>query len=168
MNSTRPQFRLVPETTFLPAHVWNITRDTMLPMSGTPTDTRSRSCIRARGPYLRVHSGLHHRSDVAVLENPCFALCSSPNHGIHHGAAQLIGLNHLVWEQHPKRRIDHSQQAIAEVRFLARFHGVDVGGAEYVKTMEPGRQQHLLGLSFIACEGHPAAACLIGAHAAQK
>src|SRR5579871_3663221 len=48
----------------------------------TPTDTRSSSCIRARGPYLRVHSGLHHRSDVAVLENPCFALCSSPNHDI--------------------------------------------------------------------------------------
>lgn len=50
-----------------------------------------------------------------------------------HGAGQVVSGNHLIGEQHPKRRVDRAQQPVAEIRFLTRLHGVDLRGPEYVQ-----------------------------------
>jgi hypothetical protein len=75
-------------------------------------------------------SGSDESSDVTVLENRASALPRSGYDGIHHGPGQVVGSNHLIGEQQPKRRVDRSQQAVTEIRFLARLHGVDVCGPE--------------------------------------
>src|SRR5579871_5211987 len=104
--------------------------------------------------------------DFSVLKNHAFAL--SRDGSIYHCPRQVVGWNYLVGEQPPKNGVNRPKKPVTEIRLLPRRHGIDVGRAEYVKTMEPRRQKRLLGLSFIACEGHPAASCLVGAHAAQK
>src|SRR5580692_4419638 len=108
-------------------------------------------------------SGTGHGPDFSVLKNHAFAPALSRDGSIYHCPRQVVGWNYLVGEQPPKDGVNRTQKPVTEIRFLPRLHGIDVGGAEYVKTMEPRRQQRLLGLSFIACEGHPAASCLVGA-----
>ena len=76
-----------------------------------------------RGGIKRPHQG----SDVTVLENPPSALL--PLHAqsdIHHGPGQVVGRNDLVGKQHAKGGVEPTQQAIAEIRFLPRLHGIDV------------------------------------------
>jgi hypothetical protein len=46
---------------------------------------------------------LDHGPDVTVLENRASALLRSAYDGIHHGAGQVVGPNHVVREQNPKR-----------------------------------------------------------------
>ena len=58
---------------------------------------------------------------------------------IDHGSGQVVGPNHLVGKQQPKRRVDRAQQAVAEIRFLPRLDRVDVRGAEDVQAREPCR-----------------------------
>jgi hypothetical protein len=89
-----------------------------------------------RGRMKRFDHGL----DVTVLENEAWALACSPDGGLHHGAGQVVGPNHLVGEQQPKRRVDRAQQAVAEIRFLARLRGVDVRGPEEINAGKPRRQ----------------------------
>ena len=83
---------------------------------------------------------LDHGSDVSVLENRALALACSADGGIHHRPGQVVGPNHLVREQHPKRGVDRSQQAVTEIRFLSRLHGVDVRRPEEVNPGEPRRE----------------------------
>jgi len=82
---------------------------------------------------------LDHGPDVAVLENPAFALRCFLDGNIHHGPRQVVGPNHLVGEERSKRWVDRAQEAIAEIWFLPRLHRVDVRGPEDVKAREPLR-----------------------------
>src|SRR5580704_17521919 len=83
---------------------------------------------------------LDHGSDVTVLENRASALPRIAYHGAHHGPGQVVGANHLDGEQHPKHWIDPAQEAVSEVRFLPRLHGVDVRGPEDVNVRESRRE----------------------------
>src|ERR1700686_5340532 len=94
---------------------------------------------------------LDHGSDVAVLEN-LGSKVSSLDGDVHHGACQVVGTNHLVRKQQLKRGVDGAQKAIAEIRFLPRLHGIDVGGTEEVNARKPGREQCVLGLSLVSRE----------------
>jgi hypothetical protein len=80
---------------------------------------------------------LDHGPDVTVLENRASVLPCSPDGNIQHGPGQVVGPNHLVVEQHPKCRVDPAQQAVTEVRFPSRLHGVDLRGPEEVNAREP-------------------------------
>jgi hypothetical protein len=112
--------------------------------------------------------GLNHRPDVMVLENQGSALsCSSDNH-IDHGSGQVVGPNHLVREQHPKRGIDRAHKPVAEIWFLPRLHRVDVRRSEDVNARKPRRKQCLLGLSLVAREGKPASSRWVCAVSAQE
>jgi hypothetical protein len=86
---------------------------------------------------LLVGARIDYRADVTVLENQASGLPCFPDGDIHHGAGQVVGRNRLIGEQHPKRRVDHSQQPVAEIRFLARLRGVDIRGPKYVNAGEP-------------------------------
>src|SRR5258707_12400578 len=97
---------------------------------------------------------LDHGSDVVVLENLASAVPCSPKGNIHHGPPQVVGPNHLVGEERPKRRVDRAQEAVAEIWFLPRLHRADVRGPEDVEAREPPREECLLCLSLIACERH--------------
>jgi hypothetical protein len=77
---------------------------------------------------------LGHSPDVTVLENQASTLPSSPEGDIDHRSGQIVGPNHLVREEHPKRGIDCAQQAVTEIRFIPRFHRVDVRGPEDVNA----------------------------------
>src|SRR5580704_19266556 len=79
-----------------------------------------------RSRFKRLDNG----SDVAVLENRASAPPRSAYDGIHHGAGQVVGTNHLVGKQSPKRGVGRSQQAIAEIRLLPRLNRVDISGPE--------------------------------------
>ena len=84
--------------------------------------------------------GFDHRSDVTVLENPAFTLHRFPDDNVHHGPRQVVGRNHLVWEEQPKRGVDRAQEAVAEIRFLPRPHRIDVRRPEDINAGEPGRK----------------------------
>src|SRR6266436_8406811 len=109
-----------------------------------------------------------HCSNIAVLENQMFALSTFPDRDIHHGAPQVVGANHLIWEQRAKHGVNHAQQPIAEIWLPARFHRVNVGGPEDVNTWKPGREQCFLGLSLVACKRHSTASRLVRASPAQE
>jgi hypothetical protein len=79
-------------------------------------------------------------SDVTVLENRAAAQPRSAYGGSHHGKGQVIGANHLVREQQAKQRINPSQEAVTEIRFLPRLHRVDVRGPEEVNARESRRE----------------------------
>ena len=49
-----------------------------------------------------------HCPDVTVLENPAFAPLGFLDDNFHHGPRQVIGPNHLVGEEHPKRGVDRA------------------------------------------------------------
>ena len=83
---------------------------------------------------------LGHSPDVTVLENWARTQPGSGYHGTHHGPGQVVGANYLVGEQHPKCGVDRSQQAITEIRFLPRLHGVDVRGPEEINVSESRRE----------------------------
>src|SRR5580700_4381204 len=83
---------------------------------------------------------LDHRSDITVLENHAFALLRSPEGDIHHSLSQVVGPNDLVRKQRPKHGVDRAEQAVAEIRFFPRLHGVDVRGPEDVYAWEPRRE----------------------------
>ena len=51
------------------------------------------------------------------------------------------GLKSLIGEERPKHGVDPSQEAVAEIRFLPRLHGIYVGGPEDVNVWEPGREE---------------------------
>ena len=52
----------------------------------------------------------------------------------------VVGANHLVGKQYPKRRADRAQHAVTEVRFHAWRNGVDVRGPEDVNVRETRRE----------------------------
>jgi hypothetical protein len=83
---------------------------------------------------------LDHGPDVTVLENPASVLRCSPDGNIDHRLGQVVGPNHVVGGQHPKCREDPAQQAVTEVQFLSRLHGVDVRGPEEVDVREARRK----------------------------
>src|ERR1700691_969882 len=83
---------------------------------------------------------LDHGSDVAVLENRATAPPRFAYADIHHGPGQVVRPNYLVREQRPKRRVDRSYQAVAEIRFLPRLHRVDVRGPKEVNVRESRRE----------------------------
>ena len=78
--------------------------------------------------------------DVTVLENLTFALRCFLERNIDHGPPQVVGPNHLVGEEQPKRGVDRAQEAIAEIRLLPGLHRVDVGGPEDIDAREAGRE----------------------------
>ena len=80
---------------------------------------------------------LDHVSDVAVLENQSLRLASSPDGNIDHRSGQIVGPNHLAPEKYPKRGIEGAQQAVADVRFLPGFHGIDVCRPEDIDVGNP-------------------------------
>src|SRR5258708_5454348 len=82
-----------------------------------------------------------HRSDVTVLENRAFALLCSPDRNIHHRPGQVVGPNHLVGEERPKRGVDRAQEAVAEIWVLPRLHRGDVRRPEDAKAREPPPRQ---------------------------
>jgi cytochrome b561 len=92
-----------------------------------------------RAAKRAVRSRLDHGANVTVLQNHSSGLPSSPDGNIYHGTGQIVGANYLVGEQHPKDGVDPAQQAVAEIWFLPRFHGVDVRGPEDVSAGEPHR-----------------------------
>ena len=81
--------------------------------------------------------GFDHGPNVAVFENEGSGLPRSVDDSLHHGASQIIRPDHLVWKQHAKRGVDRAQHAVAEVRFFARLHGIDVGRPEDVDSGNP-------------------------------
>lgn len=95
-------------------------------------------CLRlpVTGSSCRAMKRLSHCANLPVLENHAFALAPSSDGNIHHCPRQVVGANHLIGEQHPKRRVDRTQQPVAEVRFLPGFDGIDIGGPEDIKTGE--------------------------------
>ena len=116
----------------------------------------------------RVTQGVGHRSDVTVLENEARTISGSPDGYIHHGAGQVVGSDYLIGEQHSKRGVDCAQDAVAEIRFLPRRHGVDIRGPEKVNMGEPRRQQCILGRSLVAREGDATSFRLVRAASAQE
>jgi len=85
-------------------------------------------------------SRLDHASDISVLEDDALTLLCLSEHNINHCPSQVIGPNHLVREQHPKNGIDRANQSVVEIWFLARLHGVDVGGPEKINARKTGRE----------------------------
>jgi hypothetical protein len=80
-------------------------------------------------------------SDVTVLEHDGVIFAPDTAHrDIHHGPSQVVSANHLVGEQHSKQRIQRAEQAVAEIRFLPRLHGIDVRGPEEVNARKPRRK----------------------------
>jgi hypothetical protein len=69
-------------------------------------------------------------SRFSKIGPPCFFVLRTATFTMALG--QVVGPNHLVGEKHPKRRIDPKQQAVAEIGFLPRLHGIDVRGSEDV------------------------------------
>src|SRR5580704_13664940 len=84
---------------------------------------RSNPRSLAESPPQRLKR-LDHGSDITVLENRASTLPRSAYDDIHHRPGQVVGPNHLVREERPKRGVDRSQQAVAEIRFVPRLHRV--------------------------------------------
>jgi len=78
--------------------------------------------------------------DVMILKNPVFALRCFLDDDVHHGTRQVVGPNHLVGEEHPKRRLARAHEPVAEIRLLPGLYGVDVGGPEDIHAREAGRE----------------------------
>jgi hypothetical protein len=100
-------------------------------------------------------NGLNHRPDVTVVENQASALSCASDNDIDHGSGQVVGPNHLVRQQHPKRGVDRAHEPVAEIRFLPRLNGIDVRGPEDVNAGKTCREQCIFGLSLVAREGKP-------------
>src|SRR5579859_403489 len=98
---------------------------------------------------------LHHGSDVTVLENQSPRLASSPDRNIDHRSGQVVGPNYLIRKEQAKRGINCAKQSVTEIRFFPRLHRIDVRGTENINVAKPGREECVLGLSFIACERNP-------------
>jgi hypothetical protein len=111
---------------------------------------------------------LNHGPDVTVLENQGSALSCSSDKDIDHGSGQVVGPNHLVREQHPKRGVDRAHKPVAEIRFLPRLHRVDVRRSEDVNAGKTRCEQCLLGLTLVAREGKPTSSRWICAVPAQE
>src|ERR1700722_6536190 len=109
-----------------------------------------------------------HCPDITILEDPAFALRCFLDDNVHHGTRQVVGLNHLVGEEQPKRGVDRAQETIVEIRLLPWPHGIDVCGPKDVHPREPCSEERLLCLSLMACEGHPTSASRVRALTAQK
>src|ERR1700722_10625580 len=107
-----------------------------------------------------------HGSDVPILENWTFR--SSEYDDIHHNPRQVVCTNHLVGKQRPKQGVNPAQHTVADIRFLARLHWVDVGGPEDVNVREPRRKGCLLSLSLVTSESHSALSRWVRATPAQK
>ena len=73
-------------------------------------------------------------SDVTILKNKASRFFPNADDDVHHGSGQVVGPNDLIGEQHPKSRVDRAQQAIAQIRFLARLHRIDIRGSEDINT----------------------------------
>jgi len=99
--------------------------------------------------------GLHHGSDVAILENQFPTLAGSPDGNIDFRSGQVVGTNHLIREEPPKHGINCAKQSVTEIWFFPRFHRIDVRGTENINVEEPCGEECLLGLSFITCVRNP-------------
>jgi hypothetical protein len=54
--------------------------------------------------------GPDHGSDIPVFENQASRLACSTDDNIHHGASQIVRLNHLTGEQQAKHGVDCAQR----------------------------------------------------------
>jgi hypothetical protein len=81
-----------------------------------------------------------HGSNVSVFENRASVLPCSVDGGINRGPRKIVGANHLVGKQYPKRGVNRAQQAVAEIWFLPWLDGVDVRGPEDVNVREARRE----------------------------
>ena len=72
-------------------------------------------------------------SDVTILKNKASRLLPNADDDIHHCPGQVVGPNDLIGEQHPKNRVDRAQQAVAQIRFLAWLHRIDIRGSEDIE-----------------------------------
>src|ERR1700733_6880181 len=97
-----------------------------------------------------------HGTDVAILENLAWSCSCSGSDDIHHRSGQVVNSDHLIGKQSPKYWVDSSHQAVAEIRLLARLHGVDVGGPKNVKSRKSRGEENIFGLSLITCKSHAA------------
>jgi hypothetical protein len=99
--------------------------------------SNSQSLVESRPWGLK---RLDHGSDVSVFENRASVLPRSVDGGIYHGPRKIVGANHLVGKQYPKRGVDRAQEAVAEIWFLPGLDGVDVRGSENVNVREARRE----------------------------
>src|SRR4029077_1324598 len=111
---------------------------------------------------------LHNSSDVTVFLYAAFGLICSPHDNIYHRVSQIICPDDLVGKQHPKHRIDATQDAVAEIRFFARLYWIDISRPEDVEARKSRREQRLLNLSLVAGESQPASSRRVRATATQK
>src|ERR1700722_19083112 len=98
---------------------------------------------------------LNQGPDVTVLENQALTVLCWPDGDIDHGPSQVVGPNHLVRKQHPKRWVERTHKPVGEIRFLPRLHGVDVRWPEDVNVGKTYCEHCLLGLTLVAREGKP-------------
>src|SRR5579863_3639819 len=112
------------------------------------------SVVSAQSPQ-ELHSRLDHGPNVTVLENEDFAVPCWLHGDFHHRPRQVVGANHLVGEQHPKRGVDRAQEAVAEIRFLPRLDGINIGGPEDINAGKTGCEKRLFRLAFVARERNP-------------
>jgi hypothetical protein len=88
---------------------------------------------------------LDHRPDVSVLQDQSSGIILA--HGnVHHSPSQIVSRNHQIGEDHPKGGVNRTQQSIAEIRFLSRLNGVNVGGSEDIGVWEPHCEKRVLSL----------------------
>jgi hypothetical protein len=64
----------------------------------------------------------------------------SLDNDIDHGPGKFVGPNHLVRKHRPKGGVDHSQQAVVEIRSLPRLDGIDVRGPKDVNARKTRRE----------------------------
>ena len=73
-------------------------------------------------------------SDVTILKNKASRFLPHADDDIHHCPGQVVGPNDLIGEQHPKKRVDRAQHAVAQIRFLARLHRIDIRRSEDINA----------------------------------
>src|SRR6266481_2602833 len=70
-------------------------------------------------------------SDVTILKNNASRFLPNADDDIHHGPGQIIGPDDLIGEQQTKSGVDRAQQAVAQIRFFAWLHRIDIRGSRY-------------------------------------
>src|SRR6516164_8854982 len=96
-----------------------------------------------------------HRFDVTVFENEALTLVRGLDGDVYHRPGQIVRPNHQVGEHQAERRVEPTQQAVAEIRLLPWLDGIDVGWPKDVNTGKPSCEERLFRLPFVASESHP-------------
>jgi len=107
-------------------------------------------------------------SNVMVFKDPTLAFRCFGYGYVHHCLAQLVGPNHQVWKRHAKRGVDGTEQTVAEIRFLTRFYGINVGWSKDVNLRESRSQERILRLTLMTSKRGSAPASGVCTSATQE